>query len=167
MKPSVPEPRLHRLRRALEPFIRPALHAYWRFSRPVTLGTRALVIDGQDRIFLVRHSYVDGWHLPGGGVESGETIQEALARELAEEGNIRLTATPRLYAVYFNKRVSRRDHVALFLVRDFVQDAPPRPNREIVAHGFFAPEALPDDVSRGTRARLAEVFEGATVSELW
>lgn len=159
--------RLQRLRRAIEPVIRPAMHTYWRFSRPVTLGTRALVIDGQGRVFLVKHSYVEGWHLPGGGVETGETIQESLARELAEEGNIRLTAVPRLHALYFNKRVSRRDHVALFVVREFVQDAPPRPNREIVAHGFFEREALPEDTSRGTRARIAEVFDGAAVSELW
>jgi len=155
-----------RLRRALEPVIRPAMHAYWRFARPATLGARALVIDGQGRVFLVKHSYVEGWHLPGGGVETGETIGEALARELAEEGNIRLTRAPRLHGMYFNKRVSRRDHVALYIVRDFVQE-PPQPNREIVAHGFFARDALPEDTSRATRARIAEVFDGAAVSELW
>src|SRR5690242_5668055 len=36
---------LHRLRRALEPFISPVMHFYWRFSRPATLGARAMVID--------------------------------------------------------------------------------------------------------------------------
>ena len=158
---------LHRLRRALEPVTRRVLHFYWRFSRAATLGTRAIVVDGAGRIFLVKHSYVEGWHLPGGGVETGETLIEALARELAEEGNIRLGATPQLYGFYFNKRASRRDHVALFIVRDFRQDGDPQPNHEIVAHGFFPVDALPKDASRCTRARLAEVFGGATVSELW
>ena len=96
-----------------------------------------MLIDGTGRIFLVKHSYVDGWHLPGGGVETGETLLEALTRELAEEGNIRLGAVPQLYGVYFNKRASRRDHVALFIVRDFRQDGNPKPNYEIIAHGFF------------------------------
>jgi 8-oxo-dGTP pyrophosphatase MutT (NUDIX family) len=159
--------RLRRLRRALEPAIRPALHFYWRFSRGATLGVRAAVLDGQARVFLVKHSYVDGWHLPGGGVETGETLLQSLARELAEEGNIVLTAPPRLHGVFFNKRVSRRDHVALYVVRDFRQDAPPQPNREIVAHGFFPLTALPADTGRATRARLAEVMENAEAGELW
>lgn len=158
---------LHRLRRAIEPAVRPLLHLYWRWSRGATLGVRGMAIDAAGRVFLVKHSYVDGWHLPGGGVETGETLLAALARELAEEGNIEITGKPPLHAVYFNKRVSRRDHVALYLVRDFRQEAPPRPNHEIVAHGFFAPDALPEDATRATRARIAEVFDGAAVSEMW
>ncbi len=57
--------------------------------------------------------------------------------------------------------------MALFIVREFRQDAPPQPNHEIIAHGFFAANALPDDTGRATRARIAEVFAGAAVSELW
>jgi 8-oxo-dGTP pyrophosphatase MutT (NUDIX family) len=155
-----------RLRRALEPLIRQLMHFYWRFSRGATLGVRAMVIDGAGRIFLVKHSYVAGWHLPGGGVETGETVFAALARELAEEGNIEMTAPPVLHGVYFNRRVSRRDHVALFIVREFRQDAAPRPNYEIIEHGFFASDALPDGTGRATRARIAEVLGGAAVSEV-
>src|SRR6476469_4268949 len=156
-----------RLRRAVWPISRPLLHFYWRWSRPATLGASAVVIDGRGRVFLVKHSYVDGWHLPGGGVEAGESVVAALVRELAEEGYIELTAAPKLHALYFNKRASRRDHVALYVVRDFRQTPLPKPNREIVEHGFFALGALPDDTTRAPRARLAEVFDGVAVSELW
>ncbi len=158
---------LQRLRRALEPLIRRLLHFYWRFSRAATLGARAMVIDGSGRIFLVQHSYVTGWQFPGGGVETGETILVALARELAEEGNIVMTAPPLLHGLFFNKRTSRRDHVAFYIVRDFRQDGPPVANHEIIAHGFFAPGALPEGTTRATRARIAEVFDGVAVSELW
>jgi len=158
---------LSRWRRACEPIVARLLHFYWRFSRPATLGARAMVIDGQGRIFLVKHSYVSGWHLPGGGVETGESMLEALTRELAEEGNIALRSAPKLFAIYFNKRISRRDHVALYIVRDFHQTAAPVATHEIVEHGFFAPDALPEDTSRATRARIAEIFGGAAVSELW
>jgi ADP-ribose pyrophosphatase YjhB (NUDIX family) len=155
------------IRRLFEPFIRRVLHFYWRFSRGVTLGVRAVVIDGGGRVFLIVHSYVPGWHLPGGGVEIGETAAVALARELREEGNIELVDQPALFGVYFNRRISRRDHVALYVVRAFRQDAPPRPNREIIAHGFFAPDALPAETTRATRERLAEVLGGRKPAELW
>ena len=158
---------LDALRRALEPAIRRVLHTYWRFARGMTLGVRAIVIDPQGRVFLVKHSYVSGWHLPGGGVEIGETIQAALARELLEEGGITALEPPALHGMYFNGRVSRRDHVALYVVRAFRQDGGPRNPREIVDCGFFPPEALPPDTTRGTRARLAEVLNGAAISERW
>jgi|SRR6185312_13381431 len=158
---------LDSFRRACEPAIRRLMHTYWRFSRAATLGVRAMIVDEAGRIFLIKHSYVDGWHLPGGGVETGETMLEALRREVQEEGNIEIVGTPALHGVYFNRRVSRRDHVALFVVREFRQIAPPQPGREIVAHGFFERAALPDDATSGTRARIAEVFDGATVSENW
>lgn len=155
------------IRHAFEPVLRRFLHLYWRFARGLTLGVRGLVIDGAGRVFLVKHSYVAGWHLPGGGVEPGETLATALARELREEGNIELGEPPLFFAVYFNRRVSRRDHVALYVVRSFHQTAVPQPNSEIVAHGFFAPDALPPDTSRATRERIAEVLDGRSVTELW
>ena len=142
------------------PFVLPNTEAIFRFPEKD-------VIDGDGRVFLIKHSYVDGWHLPGGGVETGETLLTALARELAEEGNILMTALPVLHGVFFNSRVSRRDHVALYIVREFRQDGQPVPNREIIAHGFFAPDALPTDTGRATRARIAEVFDGAPVGEVW
>lgn len=158
---------LDQLRRALEPAIRRVLHTYWRFARAMTLGVRALVIDPQGRVFLIKHSYVSGWHLPGGGVEPGETIHNALMRELLEEGGITPLETPVLHGVYFNSRVSRRDHVALFVIRTFRQEGGPRHAHEIVDYGFFSSNALPPDTTRGTRARLAEVLDGTAVSERW
>jgi len=155
------------LRHALEPAIRRVLHTYWRFARGLTLGVRAIVIDPQGRIFLVKHSYVAGWHLPGGGVEPGETVGEALDRELMEEGGIAPLEPPVLHGVFFNSRVSRRDHVVVFVVRAFRQEGKPRHPAEIVDYGFFARDALPPDTTRGTRARLAELFDGAALSPRW
>lgn len=158
---------LDSIRRAFEPAIRRVLHFYWRFARGLTLGVRAVVIDPQGRVFLVKHSYVSGWHLPGGGVEPGETVQAALARELLEEGGIAALEPPVLHGMFFNGRVSRRDHVAVFVIRAFRQDGGPRHVHEIIDHGFFSTEALPPDTTRGTRARLAEVLDGVAVSERW
>ncbi len=155
------------VRHRFEPLVRRLLHIYWRFARGLTVGVRAVVFDAQGRVFLVKHSYVAGWHLPGGGVEFGETLTAALERELREEGNIELIDPPQLFAIYFNRRASRRDHVALYIVRSFRQTAPPQPNREIIAHGFFSSEALPAGTTRATRERVAEALDGRTGAEIW
>lgn len=158
---------LQDLRRRLEPLLRRGFHLYWRVARGMTLGVRGVVLDGDNRVFLVRHSYVAGWHLPGGGVEVGETVLGALRRELVEEGRIELTETPALHGVFFNSHVSRRDHVAVYVVRHFRQDHLPAPNHEIVECGFYDVGALPAETTRGTRLRIAEVLHGEVPIATW
>ena len=74
---------------------------------------------------------------------------------------------PTLHGVFFNDRDSRRDHVAVYVVRAFRQSAAPVPDHEIVAHGFFALDQLPNETTAGTRARIIEVMGGAPMTERW
>lgn len=159
--------RLDSVRRKAEPLLRRFFHAYFLVVRGMTLGVRAVVLDADDRVFLVKHSYVSGWHLPGGGVDFGETMEQAMRRELKEEGDIDLTGAAALHGIFLNSHVSRRDHVAVYVVRRFRQDRLPEPNREIVESGFFAITALPEGTTRGTRLRIAEVLDGRPLIATW
>jgi 8-oxo-dGTP pyrophosphatase MutT (NUDIX family) len=155
------------LRRWSEPVLRRMLHLYWRFARGMTLGVRGVVLDGENRVFLVSHSYVPGWHLPGGGVEVGETFCEALRRELLEEGRIEVLGEPILHGLFLNSHVSPRDHVAVYVIRHFGQDRLPEATSEIVACGFFDRADLPAETTPGTRLRIAEVLENRPPPPTW
>lgn len=143
------------------------LHSYFRFARGMTLGVRAAVLNDAGEVFLIRHTYTPGWQLPGGGVEAGETLNEALAKELREEACIRLSGPATLHGIYFNRKVSRRDHVVLYVVRDFVVDEIKKPDMEIAEARFFPLDALPDGLTPATRRRLAEIAEGAVAATEW
>ncbi|TDR87297.1 NUDIX domain-containing protein [Enterovirga rhinocerotis] len=147
-------------------FVR-ALHLWFLLSRGLTLGVRGAVIDAEGRVLLIRHTYVKGWHLPGGGVERGETALDALTRELAEEANVEMTGPPILHGIAHNGHVSRRDHVLVYEVRAFRQSAPKQPDREIAEAAFFPLDALPEGTTAGTRARLAEIEAGRATAARW
>lgn len=143
------------------------LHAYFRLSRSMTFGVRAAVLNARGEVFLVRHGYIPGWYLPGGGVEVGETMWDALEREVAEEGNIRITGQPTLHGIFFNRRISRRDHVALFVIRSFIVEGVRQPDREIAEAGFFPLDRLPEGTTPATRRRLAEIMTGTPAAADW
>ena len=143
------------------------MHGYFLLTRAMTLGVRAAAFDADGRVFLVRHSYVPGWHLPGGGVERLETVRQALEKELREEGNLELAGEPQLFAVYYNMRTSRRDHVVFYRCDAVRQTEPKRPDMEILEGQFFAVDALPAGVTPATRRRLAELAGEREISDCW
>jgi 8-oxo-dGTP pyrophosphatase MutT (NUDIX family) len=142
-------------------------HLWFRLARGMTMGVRIAAFDGEGRVFLVRHTYVPGWHLPGGGIEVGQTALEAAVMELREEGHLALSAPPVLFGIYLNLSATKRDHVVLYLARDVVQTSERRPDREIAEARFFALDALPEGVTRGTLRRLADIREGRAADPYW
>ena len=159
--------RINRLPPWLTPWALRAVHLSARVLHPLTVGVRAAVLDERGRVFLVKHSYVTGWHLPGGGVEPGETVREALARELREEANVVIEGEPMIHGIFFNRRMSRRDHVIVFVVRQFRTIGPRPPDWEIIETGFFDLANLPHDTTGSSAARLREICNGTQVPQDW
>lgn len=136
-------------------------------KRHVTLGARAVLIDGE-RVFLIRQTYLPGWQFCGGGVEAGETAEVAAGREMVEETGYRPSGPMQLFGLYHvSNRVTNRDHVALYTCRAFEQVQAFVPNREIAEAGWFHIDALPPDTGAATNRRIAEIFRGAPIASSW
>lgn len=144
------------------------MHYVHLIRRSHTLGVRAIVQKEDGSVLLVKHTYVPGWYLPGGGVEWGETLYQALEKELIEETGVKLTSKAKMLAVYQNNNASKRDHVALYICPKWQQDNKPSlPNHEILAAEFFPLTELPDDTTESTKRRLAELKTGGPYSDYW
>jgi 8-oxo-dGTP pyrophosphatase MutT (NUDIX family) len=142
------------------------LHVYFGMSRGMTMGVRAACFDAEGRVFLVRHTYLPGWYLPGGGIERGETTAMALEKELREEGNLVLTEPPELFQIYFNNLATSRDHVVLYRAR-VTQTGLRKPDHEIAESGFFDPENLPEGTTPATLRRLSELRGEVKPADYW
>ena len=147
--------------------VKKTLQAYWRLTRSLTMGAQGVILDDRDRVLLIRHTYQQGWHFPGGGVERNETVIAALQRELDEEVGIELTASPHMFGIYPNFESFPSDHIVLFVVRRWHRAREPKPNREIADQGFFSLDRLPTGTIAPVKRRLAEIFEARQPSNDW
>ena len=145
---------------------RSLLQPWFRLRRGITLGVRAAVINGASEVLLVRHTYAPGWILPGGGVERGETVLDAVKREVREEAGVIVTQNPILHGVFANEDNFPGDHLVCYIIREFTLEPRP-PSIEIAEARFFAIDALPEATTGGSRRRIAEIAEGAAIQSKW
>lgn len=133
----------------------------------MTMCSRVLVYDDNGQVLLVKHKHDGLWHLPGGGVEVGETLQEGAVRELLEETGVEALAPPVLKSAHLNLEHSMRDHIFLLLVPEWRQKEGFSTNGEIEEIGFFLTSALPINTTSGTKLRIGEQGGTLAISDLW
>lgn len=130
----------------------------WRISKPVTVGVRVMLIK-DSKVLLVKHTYHESWYLPGGKVEKGETYEQAIRREAAEELGADMKELC-LHGVYNSFSEHKNDNIVIFVCKDFVLSGVT--DREIESYDFFELDRLPEKVSPGTRKRIMEYIDGKT-----
>ncbi|VVE04143.1 NUDIX domain-containing protein [Pandoraea anhela] len=153
------------------PLVKWMISSLRNFARRIgggkTVGVRALIIDESDRVLLVRHTYLNGWFTPGGGVNAGETLMEALRREVFEETTLQITGEVQLFNAYFSNSENRDDYPVLYVIREFSGTARIGDAAEIAEIGWFPIDALPESTSPKTRQRVSEFRGLCPKSERW
>lgn len=123
------------------------------------LGSAAVILDGQGRILLVKHSYGKlNWEIPGGAAEANESVADTAIREVREETRLQVVAE-RLTGVYYEAETD--GHHFVYLCRPVDPNQEPRPDRvEITECGYFPPDALPRPMSDFTEGRIRDALAG-------
>ena len=116
----------------------------------------------EEQILLVKEPGEEGWSLPGGWADVGESPSEAAVRETLEESGYRVRPV-RLLAAYDRDRHGHPPipyHVYKLVFLCQILDQTPSPDVDAEGVGFFAEKQLPElSISRVTRAQISRFFE--------
>ncbi|MBE2221264.1 MAG: NUDIX domain-containing protein, partial [Anaerolineae bacterium] len=129
---------------------------YWKIFQPLTWGVRLMLIKNGE-IILVRHTYRDGWYLPGGGLKRRETFQDAARREANEEAGATLGDLV-FWGVYSNLIGDTSDHEVVMLCHSFELNS--KTDREIAECRAFPLQELPIGTIHGVRKCVQQYLEG-------
>ena len=136
-----------------------------RFRRSRRNGVRGIPVTRDGRLVLVRHTYLPGWHFPGGAYKSGEDREAAMLRELREEIGMTGHGAVAHFGDYRHVSRTRDEAVSVFVVRDV--EFVPRRSFEIADIQAFAPDAMPEDLTPATRRRFDEWHGDAPIADRW
>lgn len=151
--------------RALPPWLQWRLT--WLGRAKFSLGVTGIVFDEQGRVMLLKHTFRRRypWGLVSGWVNRGESLTDALRREVAEETALRVTVGPLL-----TMRTDRR-HLAVeavYLCRlqggVFRPDAF-RPNNEVTGIQWCRPDDLIPGVHPGHHPLIRAAAQRITAEE--
>lgn len=138
---------------------------YWRLIKPTTIGVRAIILNNNNEILLVKHAYSNEWYLPGGKANKKEPLIDAIKRELREEVGIISIESISPFHTYLNLYEYKRDYITVFIVHNYVIKR--KAHFEIEKIGFFSSNDIPVNTSRGTKRRLREFFHNQNPENIW
>lgn len=144
---------------------KPIRKIYWYITRPITVGVRAIILNKDDQVLLLRHTYMPGWYLPGGGADRKEILTDAIKRELHEELGMTSVKIDGFLGMYTNLSELKTDHIAVFIIKEYQMEE--NSNPEIAEARFFDVHDLPGDISRGSKKRVMEFLKIQEIDYRW
>ena len=121
-------------------------------SASFRIAVSALIFE-EGRVLLAHRRDIDWWNLPGGGMEVGETVDEALCREVAEETGLEIEVE-QLVGVY--SKPQKQEIVLTF--RCHITGGTLTATEETRECRYFAPDALPTNTLPKHRQRIEDAL---------
>jgi len=127
----------------------------------IGVGVGAIIVDSTGRLFLARRGPQAKnerglWEFPGGSVEFGERLADALKREMREEYGIEVEVRELLDVVDHILPDEGQHWVSPTFICTIVSGEPTvREAAKCTEIGWFAPDQMPDDLTQITRSNLA------------
>ena len=126
--------------------------AAWSITKPRSTGARAICLDEENRLILLKQSYASGWYLPGGAPRSGESKHDTILRELREEVGMTSYGSIKTLFVVNQRANNKRDRQTVFLVTGLSFKA--KLSLEVEAIGAWPLDELPGDIHPSTQYRI-------------
>lgn len=132
-----------------------------------TFAARAFIIKN-NKVLLIKHSYIPQWHMVGGGIDKGETPVQAVKRELLEEIGLECLEEPKLYGIYYNGYKNSNDYKVIYVIKKFKRSKQKASHSsEILESRMFDMRKLPTDISQATLRRIEEYRGLHKIDERW
>lgn len=136
-------------------------------AQAIRPSVSAVIWDADGRLLCQQRSDGGHWGIPGGSIEIGETVSQAVVREILEETG--LTVTPgRLVGVYSDPAFQilrypdgRVWHYVNLCFECRIVSGTLTRNHESLALGFFDPKALPEPFLSLHRVRVGDALARA------
>ena len=133
----------------------------------IRVGCSALIYDeAREKILLTRREDNGEWCLPGGGLDAGESAEEACVREVWEETGLTV-AVVRLIGIYTTPhritvyKDGNRNQYISFSFEAQILDGTPGLSDEVTEIGFFTPaEAAAINLMENHRIRIEDALVG-------
>lgn len=119
-----------------------------------SISVFGIIFDKDKKVLLAKRKDYPLWNLPGGGVDTGETPEEALDREIMEEIGARVK-NKKLCGVYFKKDKDEVVFAYLVEVKPFTF----RPTDEASEIIYFTADQLPENLPGSHIERIKDAFD--------